>query len=120
EAHFRRGLAVWERRAPGSGDHAATLAQLARVPPGPGEAAGAQGADAHGPRRGQPAAAQEAYAQALHALENQTSRLGGAASVRSGFRARHVAKYRDYPELLVERGGPGPPFKVLRQPRRRT
>jgi CHAT domain-containing protein/tetratricopeptide (TPR) repeat protein len=104
ESHFQRALAVWEQRAPGSVDHAETLAELAGILR----------------RRGQPAAAEEAYARALHALENQTSRLGGAASVRSSFRARHAAKYRDYASLLVERGQPDRAFQVLERSRART
>ncbi len=103
EQSYRGALAIWERLAPGSADHADALAGLGSVLR----------------QRSQFDAAAQYYAQALDALEGQTARLGGAADVRAGFRAKHENYYHEYIDLLVSQNKPELAFTVLERSRAR-
>jgi CHAT domain-containing protein/Tfp pilus assembly protein PilF len=60
------------------------------------------------------------FDQALHALENQVSLLGGNEETRSTFRASHSDFYREYIDVLVRRNQPELAFQVLERSRART
>jgi len=85
EEFYRKALAIREKLAPESLQHAGTLAALALV----------------ARQKQQMEAADQLYDQALHALEGQTSRLGGFDEQRAGFRAKHAGYYLEYIDLLM-------------------
>lgn len=104
ETYYRQALEIRKRLAPRSTDAAESLAALAAVMR----------------EKGQPDAAGDLFAEALDALEGQAARLGGSSDVRSGFRAKHAAYYRDYMDLLMSRHRPDLAFEVLERSRART
>src|SRR5260370_31345032 len=68
----------------------------------------------------QPESAAQSYDRALAALESQTAHLGGTNEMRSGFRAKHAAYYKDYIDLLREQNQPETAFHVVERWRART
>ncbi len=101
---FERALAQAQDLAPGSLDEAEASAGLAEVYIATG-------------RR------QEALAlkqRSIHALENQSRRLGGSADLRTRFAARHGELYRRYLDQLLEEGQPELAFDVLERYRARV
>lgn len=71
-------------------------------------------------RKGQTDGAAQLFEQALSALESQNIHLGGSQDVRSGFRARFDAYYRDYIDLLMRQNQPRRAFDVLERSRARS
>lgn len=103
EDYQRRALAIIEKLTPGSEAHAERLATLAGTMV----------------RKGQPSAAEHLYAQALDALENQASHLGGSETARTGFRARHLGIYNEYAGLLIHQQKPDLALQVVERSRAR-
>jgi len=60
------------------------------------------------------------FEQGLEALERQTARSGGGQEIRSGFRTRFDAYYRDYVDLLMVQKQPEIAFQVLERSRARS
>src|SRR5581483_552901 len=104
EQYYRRSLAILEKNAPQSSMHAELLFALAGIMR----------------RKQQPEAAAQFYEQSLKSLESQTARLGGGEEIRSGFRAKYVAYYKDYIDLLLEQKRPETAFQVLERLRARS
>lgn len=104
EDYYRRAEAIREKLAPGSTILAESLADLAGVLR----------------QEQRPQEAMELFQHALDALESQTERLGGSDAVRSSFRAKRAAYYKDYIDLLVQQGKSELAFKVLERFRART
>lgn len=104
EAFYRKELAIRGTLTPGSIHHAQALAQLAGVMK----------------LKRQPDAAAQMFDQALNALENQTTRLGGAEDLRSGYRATYAGYYEDYINLLMAEKKPELAFEVFERSRGRT
>jgi CHAT domain-containing protein/Tfp pilus assembly protein PilF len=86
EEYARQAVAILEKSAPGTGDHAESLATLAR----------------YLREREEGGLAAQFYARALDALEHQIARLGGNQDLRSGFRAERTNYYHEYIDLLIE------------------
>ncbi|HEY6967814.1 MAG TPA: CHAT domain-containing protein, partial [Candidatus Angelobacter sp.] len=104
EDSYRQGLAMREQVEPGTRYHAETLGALAGVLR----------------LKHQEQEAAKLYEQALNALENQTSHLGGGDEVRFGFRARYESYYKDYLDLLIAQNQPERAFDVLERSRSRS
>ncbi|HLZ51295.1 MAG TPA: CHAT domain-containing tetratricopeptide repeat protein [Candidatus Acidoferrum sp.] len=104
EAYYRQALAIREKLAPGSMDHAETLSALAKVA-------------RHNERN---EAAAELNEQALRAIENQMTRLGGSSGSRSDFRASYLDVYSEYVDFLAEQKQPELAFRVLERSRAQT
>jgi len=103
EAYERDSLAILEKLSPGSLSYADSLAWLARIMV----------------RNGKHKEAAELYEQALHALESQTSHLGGSDESRTAFRAKHLVVYGEYADLLLQERQPELAFQVLERSRAR-
>lgn len=71
-------------------------------------------------RRGRREDALTSYTRAIAALEEQMERLGATESVRSAFRGRYAAWYRELEDLLVESGRPEQALEVLERSRARS
>jgi len=97
EQYQRKALAIREKLAPGSLSHAESLAAVASILR----------------ERHQMETSAQLYAQAINALDEQTSRLGGSQDIRSGFRARHSAIYGEYIDLLLAQKQPERAFPLL-------
>lgn len=84
--YYKRALEIEQKTAPGSSTEADTLHALAVV------------------RRNQklPQQSFTLFRQALKAVENQVSRLGGSRDIQAGFRADRIAFYRDTIDLSLE------------------
>jgi len=103
EEYYQKALIIREKLAPESTEHAETLAALAGI------ALHKQQLDA----------AAQMYEQALRTLEGQVAQMGGAAEVRSGFRAQHQDYYKDYIDVLVKLNQPEKAFAVVERSRAR-
>jgi CHAT domain-containing protein/Tfp pilus assembly protein PilF len=104
EGYYRQALIIRAKLAPESQQHAESLASLAGVMR----------------QKGELDLASKLYEQALHAIENQTARLGGSEDVRASFRADHAGFYRDYIDLLIKLGQPELAFQVAERSRAQT
>ena len=102
--YYHKALAIQEKLSPGSVLQAQTLAALAGI----------------ARQKLQPAAAAQLLAQAIEALENQTTRLGGSEEARSGFRADYLAYYNDYIDLLISQKQTELAFEMLEHSRARS
>ncbi len=101
EQYHRQALAIRAKLAPGSKLHAESLAEVASILR----------------ENQQTEQASQLYAQAINALEEQTARLGGSEEIRSGFRSRHSAIYREYIDLLLAQKQDELAFQVLERSR---
>jgi CHAT domain-containing protein/Tfp pilus assembly protein PilF len=101
---YRRALAIQQRLAPGSAQYAQSLASLAAI--------------LYDTRESDAAA--HLFEQALDVLDTQTARLGGSQDVRSEFRARYSAYYKDYIDLLVAQQRAAEAFHVAERWRTRS
>lgn len=104
EAFYRKELAIRETLMPGSIHHAQALALLAGILR----------------LRHQADASAKMFDQALDALENQTTRLGGAEELRSGYRATYAGYHQDYIDLLMAEKKPERAFEIFERSRGRT
>jgi CHAT domain-containing protein/Tfp pilus assembly protein PilF len=145
EKLFRKALPIEEAAAPHGNERAETLKKLGDVARRNGDLSGAEqnyvAALALRDRlmpasvtdtevilaladlkleTGQLEESQQLFNQGFVALEHQTARLGGAADVRSGFRNRFDAYYRNYVDLLVRQKQPELAFEVLERSRARS
>jgi len=103
EQFFRRALAIREKLAPDSASYAESLAALASIL-----------------RDRRQLDAERLFKQALDAVETQTAHLGGSQDIRSEFRAKHFAYYKDYINLLILQKRPEEAFEVLERSRARA
>jgi CHAT domain-containing protein/Tfp pilus assembly protein PilF len=69
--------------------------------------------------RGQVEEAAKLFAQALDALENQITALGGGEEISSNFRAKHIDYYKEYVDLLLQQKQPELAFQVFERLRAR-
>jgi len=104
EDYYHRALEIRDNLAPRSLAHAESLAALGSLMKSKREWA----------------TAAQFYDQAISALENQTTRLGGAENIRTGFRAAHSNYYRDYIEILLNQGKTEFAFEISERSRSRT
>lgn len=104
ETLYRQAVVIRERMAPGSTDEAMALHALGRI----------------ARKRGDLAAARHWYTRAIAAFEGQSSRLGGAPEVQTGFRTGHRPLYRDLIDLLVTTGDREQAFNVYERSRARV
>jgi CHAT domain-containing protein/Tfp pilus assembly protein PilF len=104
EQSYLTALELWQKLAPGSAGEAAVLHDLGLL------------ALVAGRRE----VAADYLQRALTAIEAQTSRLGGAEEVRSGFAARFIDYYRNYIDLMVELDLPAMAFQALERSRARS
>lgn len=104
EEYFRRALGILEKAPLSRLNHADTLADLANA------------------LRNQNHldAAAQLYQEALAELETETLHLGGVEEDRSRYRAKHDLAYREYVDVLMERGHQELAFQVLEGSRART
>jgi len=102
EAYYREALAIFAKVS--SGEYADNLAKLASVLQ----------------RENKIDSAIATYADALKAMANRTSHLGGAPEARSGFRATRLTYYKDYIGLLVANNDIPHAFEVLEESRAQT
>ena len=84
--YYKGALEIQQELAPGSSAEAETLHRLATVRR----------------QQSQPQPALALFRQALKALENQVSRLGGSRDVQAGFRAQRTDYYRGTLDLELE------------------
>ncbi len=104
ELHHRSALSVREDIAPGSLWEAESCHALGTV----------------AWQRAQREVALAFFRRAVGALESQVRNLGTSPEVRTRFRARHQAIYRDLERLLLELGRPQEAFHVVESSRARS
>ncbi|MBP7867501.1 MAG: CHAT domain-containing protein [Acidobacteria bacterium] len=104
EAVGREALAIATRLMPGTLKESHALGVMGRICR----------------RQGRRTEALSCYRDAISALEQQMSTLGGSDEDRVDFRSRYAALYREYLELLLEAGEPGEAFHTLERYRART
>lgn len=145
EELYHKALAIEEQSAPAGHEHANTLKMLGDLMLERGDLAGAEQnytaalkleeglrwistarveiilalADLK-LRKGELQSADQLFRHGLSELEERTSHLGGAADVRSGFRARFDVYYRDYVDLLVTQGQPELALEIFERSRARS
>jgi CHAT domain-containing protein len=71
-------------------------------------------------RKHQPQAAAELFEEAINSAEMEAAQLGGAETIRAGFRAERASYYLDYIDLLVVQGKPEHALQILERSRART
>jgi CHAT domain-containing protein/Tfp pilus assembly protein PilF len=103
EANYRRALAIRERLSSEHTEYAESLASLASLLR----------------RKGAFDEAAKLFSQALDALESQIAVIGGGEETSSNFRAKHIAYYKEYVDLLVQQKQPEEAFHVFERLRAR-
>ncbi len=105
EKYLRQALVIREEKMPGSLPHANVLMALASLL-----------REEHKIDN-----AAQFYEQGITVLDNQMSSLGGSEEVRSAFRAKYEANYKNYADLLVaDAKKPDEAFNVVERSRART
>ncbi len=104
EKALGRALAIYERSAPGTVEHADALGLLGRLER----------------RLGRLAEAERHLSQALDALDRSVRRLGGSELDETRFRARFALLYQEAIELAVERGQAREAYRTLERFRARS
>lgn len=102
--YYNLALEIRKKLAPESEGYAESLAALAGM----------------AREAGKSEEARRLYGQSVDVLDRQLAHLGGSASVRAEFRARHTDYYFNYADLLVEGNNPELAFEVLERSRART
>ena len=103
EANYRRALAIREKLSSEHTEYAESLASLASLLR----------------RKGVPDEAAKLFSQALDALENQIAVIGGGEETSSNFRAKHIAYYKEYIDLLIQQKQSEQAFHVFERLRAR-
>jgi CHAT domain-containing protein/Tfp pilus assembly protein PilF len=85
---FQEALPILARVSPGSYDLATVFSNLARI-----------ALLKHDQEN-----AEKFYEQAVSTIEEQTAQLGGSRQIRSEYRGNQASYYRDYMDLLIQRG----------------
>ena len=104
EKYYSRALEIWDRLSPDSSNQAEALAALGKIKN----------------EQGKMAEAGQFFERAIHAVENQTTRVGGTQEIRAGFRSRFETYYKDDIDLLISQGRPELAFQILESSRART
>lgn len=105
EKYLRQALIIREEKMPGSLSHANVLMALASL--------------LREEHKTDDAA--QFFEEGITVLDNQMSSLGGSEEVRSAFRARYEANYKNYADLLVtDAKKPDEAFNVVERSRART
>lgn len=104
EKYLRQALVMRERKMPGSLSHVNVLMALASL--------------LRQEHKADDAA--QFYEEGINVLDHQMSNLGGSEEVRSTFRAKYEANYKDYIDLLVDAKKPDEAFNVVERSRART
>lgn len=104
EDYYRRAIDITNNFSPGSGQQADILAGFADLLT----------------QERKPELAATEYQLAINALESQMSRLGGADTTRSDFRARHDVVYQNYIDVLIGLGRRERAFELAESSRART
>jgi CHAT domain-containing protein/Tfp pilus assembly protein PilF len=104
EQMFQRALPILKQVSPGSYELATVLSSLARI----------------ALLKHDQESAENFYEQAISAIEAQTAQLGGSREIRTDYRGTQANYYRDYMDLLIERGKVSEAFNVSERFRAQT